>query len=133
MVTWPPSSVGLPEGKISVIELAIDTQKFRPYEVDSNLLGMQRHSDKFIVMYSGSFGQMYDFDILLETEKNIKDFTNEIHFIIRGDGEQKKHIASKIADVKLDNVTHLGPVTDTDLVISFEVRSFAQFLFEILA
>lgn len=112
-------SYGLHESKVSVVELAVDIDKFKPAEVDLCALDLDSHRGKFIVMYSGSFGHMYDFDIILESAKAIKTVTDDIHFIIRGDGEQRDHISSKIKEMKLDNVTHLGPTPDADLVVSF--------------
>lgn len=112
-------SYGISESKVSVVELAVDTSQFKPDLVDPLLLGLEAQRDKFIVMYSGSFGQMYDFDIFLESAKSIATITDNIHFIIRGDGQQKDYIASKIAKMNLTNVTQLGPTEETAKIISF--------------
>ena len=42
-----------------------------------------------------------------------------IHFIIRGDGDQKEYIKKKISELRLVNVNLLDPVTDTETVVSF--------------
>lgn len=112
-------SYGLPETKVSVIELAVDTNLFKPTPVEADSLGLGHLRDKFIVMYSGSFGQMYDFDLILESAKSIGTLTDNVHFIIRGDGEQKDYISSRISQMNLNNVTQLGPTEETGKIISF--------------
>lgn len=110
---------GMPSTKVSVVELAVDTEKFKPMVIDPAVLNLGHLSGKFIVMYSGSFGHMYDFDIFFDSAKSVGKITDKIHFVIRGDGEQKDFISSRIADLNLNNVTQLGSESDPDRVISF--------------
>jgi colanic acid biosynthesis glycosyl transferase WcaI len=110
---------GIPIDRVTVVELAVDTTIFKPQAVDPDFIQVPSIMDKFIVLYSGSFGYMYDFDLILEAAKAIEDLSDKIHFIIRGDGDQRSYISEKITKLSLRNVTLLGPASNPDLVISF--------------
>lgn len=110
---------GIPADRVTVAELAVDTTTFKPKPVDPDFIQIPGIKDKFIVLYSGSFGYMYDFDLVLEAAKTIEELSDKIHFIIRGDGDQRSYISEKITKLGLRNVTLLGPVSNLDLVISF--------------
>lgn len=112
---------GITEEKISLIGTAVDTDKFKPKPlVNPQAIELEsKNSDKFIVLYSGSFGKMYDFDPLLEAAKFLQETKKSIFFIIRGDGEQRSYLSKRIADLGLHNTILLGPVDDTEDIISF--------------
>jgi glycosyltransferase involved in cell wall biosynthesis len=54
-------------------------------------------------MYSGAIVDSYDFDLILNAAKNLKE--QKIKFIIRGKGELKEDILDKISKEKLTNVS----------------------------
>ena len=110
---------GISSKRISLVELAVDIDTFRPIQVDVAKLGLPEMANKFIVLYSGSFGYRYDFDVILDSAKELGKVTNMIHFIIRGDGDQKEYIKKKIYELRPVNVSLLDPVTDTETVVSF--------------
>ena len=110
---------GIQGNKITVVELAVDTSVFRSLDnLNVESLGIKNLNGKFIVLYSGSFGVMYDFDMILKAAEILKEKTN-IHFIIRGDGDLKSYIQDMKAQKKLENVTILGTVTDIGTIVSF--------------
>jgi colanic acid biosynthesis glycosyl transferase WcaI len=110
---------GISSKRISLVELAVDTDTFRPISVDLDKIGLSEIAGKFIVLYSGSFGYRYDFDIILDSAKELEKVTSRIHFIIRGDGDQKEYIKKRISELELENTSLLDPVSDTDTVVSF--------------
>lgn len=110
---------GICSQKISLVELAVDTERFKPLPSDLHGLGLSAVADKFIVLYSGSFGHMYDFDVILDSANEVAKMTDRIHFVIRGGGDQKDYIKEKISKLKLENTSLLDPVSDTETVISF--------------
>jgi colanic acid biosynthesis glycosyl transferase WcaI len=110
---------GIPADRVTVAELAVDTTVFKPQPVAPDFTQVPSIMNKFIVLYSGSFGYMYDFDVVLEAAKATEEFSDKIHFIIRGDGDQRSYISEKIMKLSLRNVTLLGPVSNLDLIISF--------------
>ena len=109
----------LPTG-ISIIETPVDVNRFKPKPIsDVDALRLYSVKDRFIVLYSGSFGRMYDFDPILHAAKSIQDINKNIFFIIRGDGEQKILIQEMMDQLALNNTVLLGPVPDTEQIISF--------------
>jgi colanic acid biosynthesis glycosyl transferase WcaI len=110
---------GVATEKIDVIELAVDTERFRPRQVDIMDEDLPKIGNKFVVLYSGSFGKMYNFEIILQAAKAIEAFKDEIVFIIRGDGDQKEFIERMIKELELQNVLLLGTTSNTNLIISF--------------
>lgn len=111
---------GIPDRKITKVGLTVDTTLFRPDKpmIDSNAISTSSIENRFIVLYSGSFGKMYNFDPLLEAAQLLKDY-NDIHFVIRGDGDQSQYISKRIREMDLTNVSLFGPVSNTDSIISF--------------
>ncbi|HKQ20588.1 MAG TPA: glycosyltransferase family 4 protein [Nitrososphaeraceae archaeon] len=111
---------GIPARKITRVGLAVDSKLFSPDKpiIDSNAISISSNKNRFIVLYSGSFGKMYNFDPLLEAAKLLKKYP-DIHFVIRGDGDQRQYISERIKEMCLTNVSLFGPVSDTDNIISF--------------
>ncbi len=59
--------------------------------------------NKFIIGYSGNFGILHDFEILLEAAKKIKS-EDGIEFIFIGSGYRKNEIENYLASNSLENV-----------------------------
>lgn len=111
---------GVPEGKISMIEMAVDTAIFQPIpEVwqEGNELSLPNTKDKFAVLYSGAFALTYDFDTLLEAAKILKE--DDILFVLLGDGDAKGQILSKIDELNLKNVIMPAPVSNPEMVARY--------------
>ena len=105
--------LGLPSGKLQVVELAIDTDYFRPQPrkmVDERLRG------KFVAEYSGIMGPKYDFESLIEAAKIIAKRDRELLILIRGDGElvpRVKRLAQSARNVLvLDKIECADSVLD---------------------
>jgi glycosyltransferase involved in cell wall biosynthesis len=96
--------------KINVLELAIDTDIFHP--INSS----KKNDQKFTVLYNGIFSPNYDFDIILNSAKNLDD--DNIEIILAGDGELKNYLINRIQDQKILNVKILSPVKTTEEMIS---------------
>lgn len=111
---------GIPDRKITKVGLTVDTNLFSPDKplIDSNAISISNIENRFIVLYSGSFGKMYNFDPLLEAARLLKDY-KDIHFVIRGDGDQRQYISERIMVMGLTNVSLFGPVSNTANIISF--------------
>lgn len=111
---------GISDRKITKVELAVDSSLFSPDKpiVDSNAISISNIENRFIVLYSGSFGKMYNFDPLLEAAQLLKEY-NDIHFVIRGAGDQSQHILKRITEMDLTNVSLFGSVSNTENIISF--------------
>lgn len=90
----------LPNG----IEVKNEETKALPESIVSRI-----PKDKFIVAYSGTVGIANNLDYLVQVAESIKDET-DIHFIILGQGGEKKRLQKKVASLELKNFTFLEPV-----------------------
>jgi len=98
-------------GQAYVVENVVDTSVFHPM----NVKRPKHLENKFIIMYSGNLGIVYDFDTVLMAAKMLSN-RSEIIFVIRGNGEQKEYIKKMINELKLKNV-----ILDLDIVRISEV------------
>ncbi|MCP4612488.1 MAG: glycosyltransferase family 4 protein [Planctomycetes bacterium] len=108
---------GIPESKISVVEMAVDTVTFSPESVaseEAKPLGLPESKDNFIVLYAGAFALTYDFDALLKAAKMLK--SEDILFILLGDGDAKNEIMQTIKQLGLQNVIMAPPVAGAEKV-----------------
>ena len=85
---------GINNDKIDVISHGIDESIFT--------FTKKNRQKVFTLMYSGSLNTSYDFDIILNAAKNLKD--KNIQFIIRGKGKQLSYIQKQKAKFKIDNL-----------------------------
>jgi len=100
--------------KVFIVENVVDLDVFRPLDVERP----EFLRDKFVVMYSGNLGPMYDFDAVLEAAKNLAKF-KDIAFVLRGSGERLERIRSGIKESGLDNVLLFDKVLDVKQVAEF--------------
>jgi len=108
---------GVPEKKISIVEMAVDTTTFSPELVTSEEakpLGLPESKDNFIVLYAGAFALTYDFNALLKAAKILED--EHIVFVILGDGDAKAQITRTIRQLNLKNVIMAPPVAGAEKV-----------------
>ncbi len=111
-------AAGIPETKISTVEMAVDTNTFSPQPVtEAAHLGLPDPKKKFTVLYAGAFALTYDFHTLLNAAKELKE--EEILFIILGDGDAKKEIVETIRQYSLKNVLMPPPVSGPGMVAKY--------------
>ncbi len=90
--------------KIIELEQAVDQSTFKP------ITQKKRTNEKFQVLYTGSFSPLYDFDIILESAKDLRN--KNIEFILLGDGMLRPYLQSKIRKLNLANVKLEPPISD---------------------
>lgn len=100
----------IPQSKIKVLELATDTELFRP--VNSTI---DRYGNKFVALYNGIFSPNYDFNIILRSAELLKD--TDILFVIAGAGELKDYIKKEIEKRLLTNVIMEEPLKKIEDVV----------------
>lgn len=111
---------GIPERNVSVVEMAIDTDLFRPMATGSEerlSLGLAKANGKFVVLYAGAFALTYDFDLFLRAARLLE--RENITFVLLGDGDAKKQIVGTIHDLGLDNVLMPSPVSRPEMVARY--------------
>lgn len=91
--------------KLTVVENGIDSDIIKnsitkDWRVDLNL------EDKFILTYAGLIGKAQGVNLIVETAKLLKG-NNEIHFLIVGEGVEKKNLVEKTNELNLSNVTFI--------------------------
>ncbi|NQT71171.1 MAG: glycosyltransferase family 4 protein [Chloroflexi bacterium] len=108
---------GVPENKISIVEMAVDTITFSPESLtagEAGTLGLPESNEKFVVLYAGAFALTYDFDALLKAAKILEN--ERIVFVILGDGDAKNQITQTIKKLNLKNVIMAPPVAGAQKV-----------------
>lgn len=68
-----------------------------------------KQQGKFIVGYFGGHALSNALEGLLDIAKNINQ--REVHFVLVGDGVEKKSLVRKANNMKLDNITFLDPIS----------------------
>lgn len=62
---------------------------------------------EFSILFAGNIGEAQDFDNIIETARILKAKSNNIHFIILGNGRKKEFVTNKVKEYKLENTFHL--------------------------
>jgi glycosyltransferase involved in cell wall biosynthesis len=103
--------LGLARDKLEVVELAIDTDYFRPQRPK---LPDERLEGKFVAEYSGIIGPKYDFTSLMDAAKIIGRKNRRVLILIRGDGEWLPYV--KRLAISAENVLVLDKIESVDRV-----------------
>lgn len=88
------NTYGIENDKIEVISHGINTDIFTCTE--------KNREEYFVAMYSGSLVESYDFDIILNAAKRLKD--EKIKFIIRGRGRLLSYLQDQKKRFQIDNL-----------------------------
>ena len=88
------NSYGINNDKIDVISHGIDETVFTFTKKERQKI--------FTLMYSGSLNASYDFDLILNAAKKLKD--KNIQFIIRGKGKQLSYLEDQKKKFQIDNL-----------------------------
>lgn len=94
---------GVKGNKVSVVENGIDSDLIeqlidKKWRIEYNL------RDKFILTFAGLIGKAQGVDVIVETAKLLKDVV-DIHFLIVGEGTNKKDLVVRAEELDLGNVT----------------------------
>ena len=87
-------SYGISNDKIDVISHGIDEETFT--------FNNKERQKVFTLMYSGSLTNSYDFDIILDAAKKLKN--KNIEFIIRGKGKLLSYLCEQKEKFQIDNL-----------------------------
>ena len=105
------NSYGINNDKIDVISHGIDESIFT--------FTKKNRQKVFTLMYSGSLNTSYDFDIILNAAKNLKN--KNIQFIIRGKGKQLSYLQKQKIEFQIDNLiidSSFVPVENLSSILS---------------
>lgn len=92
------------EKKLRIIPNFVDSQLYRPFEVQSSHLpsGFPPKGDKFVMMYAGNIGYYQDWDPVIKSAKALEE--TPIEFWIIGEGVTKKDLQRQIKTNGLENI-----------------------------
>lgn len=103
---------GLKEGKFRCIPNGIVFEEWEhPADIPrehKQVLDRLKSNNKFIVGYFGGHALSNALDSVLDVAVAIDD--ESVHFVLVGDGVEKKRLVKKAKSMKLDNITFLPPV-----------------------
>jgi glycosyltransferase involved in cell wall biosynthesis len=99
---------GMDDDKFFYLPNGIEIEKKEITPLPEDIL-KQIPKDKFIVAYSGTVGIANNLDYLVDVADLLKE-NNDIHFIILGQGGEKKRLEDRVKSLELENFTFLNPV-----------------------
>jgi glycosyltransferase involved in cell wall biosynthesis len=86
---------GIRAEKVHVVEVGVD--RVEPLNLNEGKKG------RFVVMYSGVLGLGYDFDVILEAARILRE-NGDVVFVIRGVGELAPWLRNRVSELDLRNV-----------------------------
>lgn len=111
---------------INIIPNWSNSKKNKPIAKENNpfFLDNPELKNKFIIQYSGNLGRFQDFETIINVAQKIKTNTL-IHFLIIGEGFQKKWLSEEIKKRSLNNVTLLPFQPEDRLIYSLNACDIA--------
>lgn len=103
------SSRGIPPDKIKIIENAVDTELFKPVDIDPVTIEKLGLKDRFVVTYIGTIGYTHGAEVILKAAPEIKRRIPELLFLLVGSGSDKDRLLKLSRESGLDNVRFLDP------------------------
>jgi glycosyltransferase involved in cell wall biosynthesis len=94
---------GVSQDRISIIRNWADTDEIRPLKQSNSFRERLGLTDKFVVMYSGNFGYVWDLDVVLDVAGMMKA-DSRIAFLLIGGGSTQTRIAERVREEGLENV-----------------------------
>ncbi len=90
--------------QIDIIPMFTDTKIMRPIKKNENIFSINNKLvDKFVVLFSGKMGLGHNLEILLESSKYLREYS-EIQFLFIGYGQKYDMISEWIDNEKAENV-----------------------------
>ena len=100
--------------QISVIPNSCDTEVFRP-DINGSKIRQQRGwGDRLVLLHFGAMGKANGLEFVIDAAKRLKN-NSHIHFVLVGDGSEKKKIVRKVEQLGLRNIEILDSRSKTQL------------------
>ena len=98
---------GIHPRKISLVPNGVDPAMFNPEERGNGFRKRYQLDGKFVATYAGALGMANDIQTILHAADRLKN-NKEIHFLLVGDGKERRHLESRATAMGLNNVTFTG-------------------------
>lgn len=105
---------GVSTKKIIYLPNGVDLNRYQnsvqlPIE-HKNLLENLKEEGKFIILYTGAHSLANYLESMLDIATGINEKINNIHFVLVGDGPEKKTLQNRVEDEKIHNISFLPAV-----------------------
>jgi len=98
---------GMSDSRITLVANGVDPDLFVP-EANGQAFRVEMGlEDRFVVTYAGALGMANDIPIILKAAARLKG-RKEIHFLLVGDGKERRSLESRVRELQLTNVTFAG-------------------------
>ena len=106
----------IPDNKIIVIPVGVDTKKFKPMDRNNTLREKYKFdkNDK-IILYVGRFKKEKGLDLLIKAFKRVQNKIPDCKLILVGDGSEKQNLFKLINNLKLRNVQFMNTVEHDEI------------------
>ena len=88
---------------VSIVRNWADTHTLRPIKGENAFRAQLGLEDRFVVMYSGNFGYVWDLDLVLDAAAALRD-EQDIAFVLIGDGSTRGRVEARLRREDLSNV-----------------------------
>lgn len=105
---------GISMVKISLIANGVDPDMFNPQADGRQIRNELALGDKFVVTYTGAMGLANDISTTLRAAVYLRN-ESTIHFLLVGDGKERRNLEAQTQSLALPNVTFAGPRPKTDI------------------
>ena len=98
---------GIPPSKVTLIPNGVDPAMFDP-SADGKAVRDEFGLDgRFVVTYAGALGMANDIPVILKAAQRLLH-RRDIHFLLVGDGKERRDLVQMVTALGLDNVTFAG-------------------------
>lgn len=102
---------GVDPNKIEIIPNGVDTTRFQPQTLDTELAHRLNIQGKTVIGYVGSILDYEGIELIIDSASNLKSERNDFHVLIVGDGAELEKFKKRVAEESLgDVITFTGRV-----------------------
>ena len=100
--------------QIEVVPNSCDTDFFKPEIDGSQIREKYGWNNKFVLLHFGAMGRVNNLEFVLQAAQKLRE-NKSIHFVLAGNGSQKKTLGEKIESFNLNNVEILDAIPKQEL------------------
>jgi phosphatidyl-myo-inositol dimannoside synthase len=109
--------VGVDAGKVHLIPNGVNTEKFSPASVPTNLNSSGRFSKRQVVLSLGRLVPRKGFDYCIEAWPQVISAVPSAHYLIVGEGPYRETLKQRVIDLGLqDSITFHGRADDSEVL-----------------
>ena len=108
---------GIAANKISVVTNGVDLSNFSPRDKDAELMAHYGLRNKFVAGYIGTHGMAHSLETILDAADRVRLSPNgdRFQFILIGEGANKAVLKQRAAELGLNNVLFIDPVSKQEI------------------